>query len=209
MKIFKENSSSERLKTRYGAEGFISSFGAMNLSTVHQVKQRLIESESLSELGSIRSGIEAQLDFFKQLSIILAIVTFLISTILNPLTFYLQQSLKPVDWIHQAKMGVIETAASNLPESERENYIATHLNIEIEEYTAELHNVQKAHYKMLSFMVIPLIFIFFLLFAKYKWLGSVFTCVNEAFKEKEKIESAVSVSKEISRLQRENRLRKK
>lgn len=180
----------------------------MNLSTAHQVKQKLIESETLSQLGSIRSGVESQLDFFKQISIILAIVTFLISTILNPLTFYLQQSLKSVDWTHQARIGVVETAVSNLEQHERDNYIATYINEEIAEYNSELHKVQKAHYSMLSFILIPLLLIFFLLFAKYKWLGSVFTCVNEAYKEKEKLETAASVRKESFQLQRENRLRK-
>ncbi|SEB27506.1 hypothetical protein [Paenibacillus sp. 276b] len=206
-KIFKENSSSHHLRTRYKAVGWISGYGAISLSTVHQVKQKLIEKETLSELGSIRSGIEAQLDFFKQISIVLAIVTFLVSTILNPLTFYLQQSLKSVDWTHQARTEIIENRASDMEPDNHENLIATHLNEEVEEYNKELHKLQEAHNWMLFSILFPMLVVFALLFAKYRWLTSAYTCVNEAFKEKERLETAESSRKEKLRQHRETRLR--
>lgn len=208
VKEFKERSSSHRLRIRYKANGSIAGFGALTLSTIHQVKARLIEDETLSELGSMRSGIEAQMDFFKQLSIVFAIATFLLSTILNPLTFYLQQSLKSVDWTHQARNEILGIRTSNLKHDERENSIATHLNEEVEEYNSELHKLQELHSTMLSFMLIPLLLVFFLLFARYRWLGSASTCINEAFREKERLLNAESLRIDKLRQYREIKLRK-
>ncbi|WP_017814493.1 hypothetical protein [Paenibacillus shenyangensis] len=175
------------------------SMGAISRSQDITLKQKLIQEESFENLGSIHSGIEAQYESMKQISLIVSSAIFFLSTILGVLAFYLQQSMKQIDWTHEIIMLKVKAKIEllkNIPWFEHSGFfykaqMGIYDNI-LKEQNKAYSDVIGGIYTMYLVSILP-IFIFFVLFiafiwSKYSWLSSIHFCVKEAYKLKEKSE---------------------
>ncbi|KOP64303.1 hypothetical protein AMS62_02810 [Bacillus sp. FJAT-18019] len=156
------------------------------------VRKRLVRENDLSKIASLKSGIDSQVEFGKQINIIFAISTFILSTILAPLTFYLQQSIKTIDWQHEVRMVVTKEELSIAKNNVEKEAILSKLTDQISEDSDNYHEgllkMQDLQSKMLLIIFIPLIFIFVAAIMRFKWLLSLSTCVENAFTEKKEQE---------------------
>ncbi|GGN99781.1 hypothetical protein [Saccharibacillus kuerlensis] len=184
---FREISSTKLLRKSYKATGLAWGFGKISLNTDYRVKKELITENSFSQLGSIKSGLVSSVETFKQLGIVFAIITFLLTTILGTLPMYMPQYFRTVDWTHQVNLLLIEDAISGMSNDEKQKYIIDKHDEEVSSYNQELSDVQNEHYNMLNIILWPIVIIFAVIFFRFRWLLSVQACVNEAYQEKEKI----------------------
>ncbi|KOR88295.1 hypothetical protein [Paenibacillus solani] len=192
MDQFKHETASKVLKVDYNANGFLWMFGSISLDTEINVRKRLVRENDLSKIASLKSGIDSQVEFGKQINIIFAISTFILSTILAPLTFYLQQSIKTIDWQHEVRMVVTKEELSIAKNNVEKEAILSKLTDQISEDSDNYHEgllkMQDLQSKMLLIIFIPLIFIFVAAIMRFKWLLSLSTCVENAFTEKKEQE---------------------
>ncbi|WP_068779277.1 hypothetical protein [Paenibacillus sp. GM2] len=203
---FKHESASRVLYSHYHATGLLWIFGSISLNNAIRVRKALVQENSLSELIALKSGIETQVEFGKQINLMIAICTFVLSTILAPLTFYLQQSVKPIDWQHELRIMIAkEELAITQNSTEKENVLIRlkeTIDKDIKEYQSGLLRLQKHQGNMLVTIIVPFILIFMFVFLRYKWLFSLNACVGDAYNVKK--EYVTEIKK-----QRENNLKKR
>lgn len=205
---FTKMSSAALLRKVYKANGLIGGFGAISLNTDRDLKRELIAKNSLSQLGSIKSGLVSSIEMFKQLGIMIAIVTFVVTTIFSTLPMYMPQFFKTVDWTHQLHLQSVESATTDMTEEEKQKYIAIKHDEEVKSYNQELNDVQTEHLDMLMIVILPMLGVIALAFFRFKWLLSVQACVNEAYQEKEKFLHEEKDKLRMIRELRESRLRR-
>lgn len=205
---FTEMSSAELIRKVYKANGLIGGFGAIRLNTDKDLKKELISKNSLSQLGSIRAGLTSSIEMFKQLGIIFAVFTFILTTIFSTLPMYMPQFFKTADWTHQLHLQSVESATTDMTEKEKQKYIIDKHNEEVTSYNKELSDVQTEHLDMLMIVILPMLGVITLAFFRFKWLLSVQACVNEAYQEKEKFLQEEKDKLKMIKELRESRLRR-
>jgi len=204
---FKEISSTKLLRKIYKANGLVWGFGKISLNTDYRVKKELITEYSLSQLGSIKSGLVSSVETFKQLGIAFAVITFLLTTILGTLPMYMPQYFKTVDWTHQVNLLLIEDAIAGMSNDEKQKYIIDKHGEEVSSYNQELSDIQNEHYNMLNIVLGPIAVIFAVIFFRFRWILSVQACVDEAYREKGEIIQGEKEKLQISKNRRESILR--
>ncbi|GGJ11662.1 hypothetical protein [Paenibacillus hunanensis] len=189
------------LRKKYGV-GKILNLGLGSISPKEdlQLKHSLIKQESYQTLASIHSGIESKYEFMKQVGLLLTVIIFLLTTMLGGLTFFMQQSMKNVDWSHDVIMLDLK-AQSDLLESHEwlkdpvALYSAKHklykdsINEQIDSYNIGLINIYHQYLFSLISVLLVVVLIVFLTWFRYMWISSIHFCVKEAYKQKEKIEN--------------------
>lgn len=169
-------------------------------------QKKVVQEHSLDEILTLKSGIEAQVEFGKQINLIIAITTFILSTILAPLTFYLQQSIKTVDWKHELRTMVAREDLNNAANAQEKYNILLALVQQIdkdsEDYNIALRELQDQQNYMLAGIIIPFLFLFLIFLMRYKWLSSLSACIRDAYDEKEKLASRIKIRNDEIRRKR-------
>lgn len=186
---FKYDSPSEQLRKVYGANGQIGGFGSISLNTAIEVQDKLLKECTIEQIEKLKTGLAALVEFLKQLNLILSITTFILTLMISPITFYLQQSFKTVDWKHEIRALVVREELNLAKgENERGKILLEYVNqIEADEkdYNKALSDFQNQFYFILQILIYPLIFVFILLFLRYRWLLSAHAYLEDAHKMKE------------------------
>jgi hypothetical protein len=197
---FKYESASRVLRKDYGANGFFWIFGSISLNAAIRVKNSMIQNNSLNDIAVLKSGIDSQVEFGKQVNLILTICTFILTTILAPLTFYLQQSVKTIDWNHELKILVAKEELAEARNETEKNKILLELinqvNKDAKDFHEGLNKLQDQQGNMLAAIVVPFLFAFILVLLRYKWLLSLSSCVGRAYEEKKEQKSKSSARRE-------------
>lgn len=187
--LFKKYShASKYLRKEYKITGIILGLGRSNLKELHEAKQNLVKDHSEEELRTLKIDINSHLDANKQVNLVIVIITFLLSTILNIIPFYLQQSIKPVDWIYSAQQIINTQELENyITEKEKINFLQKQIESYTKEFNKGLLKIQKMHLSMLNIILLPLFMLFLMFLYRYRWLLSATNCVEEALEERKKL----------------------
>lgn len=183
---FKYASASRQIRKQYSRKlegGF--PFWSISLNDSEIIKENLINDCSLSDIRTLKSSIQSQLDFAKQLSLIITITTFFLTFIFSPLTFYLQQSTKAYDWQHDAIMTIVKEEMSEIEDKDkRQNFLLNSTKSLIEKQNEDWKKVEDFHYLQLAIILIPSIAFFLILLFRFKWISSLSECINQTLEEK-------------------------
>lgn len=187
--LFKNYSyASKYLRKEYKINGIILGLGRSNLKELHEAKQNLVKDHSEQELRTLKIDMNSHLDANKQVNLVIVIITFLLSTILNIIPFYLQQSIKPIDWIYSAQQIVNTQELENYnTEKEKIDFLQKQINSYTKEFNKGLLNIQKMHLNMLNIILLPLFILFLVFLYRYRWLLSTTKCIEEALEEKQNL----------------------
>ncbi|KJD45623.1 hypothetical protein [Paenibacillus terrae] len=184
----KAGAAGRHIRLVYGANGHFMALGSISLETFRKVRKKLVRNTTFKDLRDLRAGISSQVKFSLQLTMIIAITSFIITFAISPMTFYLQQSSKTNDWtheylvlIHKEKLQEIESITG------KEDYLKDALENERTSYITELSKLQRVHIRAISLVIVPIMLIFSTLIYRNKWLYCVEQCVNEAFEEKKEL----------------------
>ncbi|CAJ1315887.1 hypothetical protein [Paenibacillus nuruki] len=198
-KLNDEATATKYLREQYKVGNYFNlGFGAISKKQDLLLKTELIQKESFENLSSIHSGTEAKYEFMKQLGLIITVIIFLITTLFGTLSFYLQQSMRNIDWTHETIMLEMKAKADLLDSSEwlkepsdlyKAKYELYNENLlqQIASFNDQLTIVYKLHYRLTLAILIFLAISFNLVWLKYSWLSSIHFCVKEAYKQKEKL----------------------
>ncbi|WP_342419486.1 hypothetical protein [Paenibacillus sp. FSL H8-0168] len=185
---FKAGSAGRHIRLEYGANGHFMALGSISLETFSKVRKKLVNEATIEEIRDLRAGIASQVKFSQQLTLILAITSFILTFALSPITFYLQQFSKTIDWTHEYIVILHKEKLQNINSiEEKEQYLSDELKKEKTNYNAELSKLQDAHLEEISKIIAPLVLIFAALIYRNKWLYSLEQCINEAFIEKSEL----------------------
>ncbi|OMD43534.1 hypothetical protein [Paenibacillus odorifer] len=163
----------------------------------------------MSEIGTLKSSIESQVEFSKQLSVILSIIIFTLTTILAPLSFYLQQSIKTADWKHEVNMSLLKDSLGKAKEGPNlkvaQEQIVDQVQKDAQVYNDSLLELQDQHNDLLVKIITPVLVFFISLLLRYKWLSSLSGCVSAAYIEKEKMIDIENEKRDELRIQQKKK----
>lgn len=186
---FKHDSASRQLRKVYGANGWIGGFGAISLNTATEVQDKLVKECTIEQIGQLKTGLGAQVEFMKQLNLILSITIFVLTLIITPVNFYIQQSMKTIDWKHEIRSLVVREELNLAKDGgERAKILldyANQIKIDEKDYNQSLSNLQDQFYSMLRIIAITFLVPFIFLFFRYRWLLSAHAYLEDALKLKE------------------------
>lgn len=187
---FKYSSASRYLLMKHGATGSLFGFfGAISLNTSLELKRKLKETHTnLEDLGTIKSVLSAQAETAKQINLIWAIITFVLSAVLSPTVFYLGMALKPIDWQHESKMYIYKEALKSTESlDEQAEYLSKAISDDALEFTKQLKILQETQGRVIVILSIILLVGFCILFLRYQWINSLKECVDNVFAEQENL----------------------
>ncbi|MNW41915.1 hypothetical protein D3C74_190700 [compost metagenome] len=175
---------SRYLKGKYDLKPSI--FGDISMEKGEIFKRKLIADHTYDELKAIKTSINVQTSSGQSLGVIMAIISLFFSTALMPLTFYLQQSVKPIDWWHETKMMLYK---ENIGEEKDLEKLVTFLSKDILKDQASLLDdlrggLQNLNITLGVILGVAFAIIFVCLYIK-KWNKYISAYVNGAFEEVE------------------------
>ncbi|WP_458121995.1 hypothetical protein [Paenibacillus sp. Z6-24] len=196
-------SASDYLRRKYRVGKFLNQeLGSISKNQDLFLRRKLVQVETFENLRSIFSGIEARYESMKQLNLIVTIALFFVTILLGNFSFYLQHTMKQVDWAHEMAMLKLKAKIDlfkTIPVLGEKGYL---YNAEISAYTESLNKQSSSYIDLLGdinsiyFLIISVILLYlaFFIFGKwyqYLWVSSIYACVKEAYKQKEKIKTEI------------------
>lgn len=168
MNILEYSSASRFIRKNYK----VGSIGLLKLGEMKDVKKGLIYSLSLSDIRNLKASINAQLELYKQVSVIVSVAVFIMTALLT----FLKSSTKAYgDYLISSNGG---------KDPDMQYYIANQVN--------------SMDYISILILYTIILILVMLYFSRFKTIASLKYIIDEAYEEKKNIEEKKGKRREKS-----------